>query len=75
MLAEELCGCKAELLSGGLSGNKSAAIVTHLWGRQPVLIPYPVHEQICHYHWLFVTRKKLIFICLCHTYIILTFLV
>ncbi|TKS80972.1 UPF0692 protein C19orf54 -like protein [Collichthys lucidus] len=40
LLAEEVCGCKAELLSGGLSDNNAAAIVTHLWRRQPVLIPY-----------------------------------
>ncbi|KAL7400658.1 hypothetical protein ABVT39_015617 [Epinephelus coioides] len=40
LLAEEVCGCKAELLSGGLSGDNAAAIITHLWGRQPVLIPY-----------------------------------
>lgn len=41
LLAEEVCGCKAKLLSGGLSGNNAAAIISHLWGRQPVLIPYP----------------------------------
>ena len=41
LLAEEVCGCKAELLSGGLSGNNAATIITHLWGGQPVLIPYP----------------------------------
>uniref|UniRef100_UPI0037E8DF0A actin maturation protease n=1 Tax=Semicossyphus pulcher TaxID=241346 RepID=UPI0037E8DF0A len=40
LLAEEVCGCKAELLSGGLSGKNAATIITHLWGRQPVLIPY-----------------------------------
>ncbi|KAI3354239.1 hypothetical protein L3Q82_018774, partial [Scortum barcoo] len=40
LLAEEVCGCKAELLSGGLSGENAATIITHLWGRQPVLIPY-----------------------------------
>lgn len=40
LLAEEVCGCEAELLCGGLSGNNAAAIITHLWGRQPVLIPY-----------------------------------
>ncbi|KAG7479725.1 hypothetical protein JOB18_033590 [Solea senegalensis] len=40
LLAEEICGCKAELLSGGLSGNNAATIVKHLWERQPVLIPY-----------------------------------
>ncbi|KAM6987718.1 actin maturation protease isoform 1-T2 [Tautogolabrus adspersus] len=40
LLAEEVCGCRAELLSGGLSGNNAATIIAHLWGRQPVLIPY-----------------------------------
>uniref|UniRef100_A0AAQ4QB98 Actin maturation protease n=1 Tax=Gasterosteus aculeatus aculeatus TaxID=481459 RepID=A0AAQ4QB98_GASAC len=40
LLAEEVCGCKAELLSGGIRGDNAAAIITHLWGRQPVLIPY-----------------------------------
>ncbi|KAM4742684.1 actin maturation protease [Anableps anableps] len=40
LLAEELCVCKAELLSGGLSGRNSAAIIKHLWSGQPVLIPY-----------------------------------
>ncbi|XP_034556835.1 UPF0692 protein C19orf54 homolog [Notolabrus celidotus] len=40
LLAEEVCGCKADLLSGGLSGNNMETIITHLWGRQPVLIPY-----------------------------------
>lgn len=41
LLAEEVCGCKAELLSGGLSGRNRATIIKHLWGGQPVLIPYP----------------------------------
>lgn len=40
LLAEEVCGCKADLLSGGLCGNNAETIITHLWGRQPVLIPY-----------------------------------
>ncbi|XP_078480458.1 actin maturation protease [Lampetra planeri] len=40
LLAEEVCGCEAELLSGGLSGSNAEAIIAHLWGRQPVLIPY-----------------------------------
>ncbi|KAM9853707.1 actin maturation protease isoform 2-T3 [Aulostomus maculatus] len=40
LLAEEVCSCKAELLSGGLNGNNAGTIITHLWGRQPVLIPY-----------------------------------
>ncbi|KAM6933029.1 actin maturation protease [Xenentodon cancila] len=39
LLAEEVCGCRSELLSGGLSGN-DATIITHLWGGQPVLVPY-----------------------------------
>lgn len=45
LLAEEVCGCKAELLSGGLSGKNTKAIITHLWGREPVLIPYPRPKQ------------------------------
>lgn len=40
LLAEEVCGCKAELLTGGLSGINAATVIAHLWGRQPVLIPY-----------------------------------
>ncbi|XP_077579039.1 actin maturation protease [Stigmatopora nigra] len=39
-LAEEVCGCKTELLSGGLSGKNTTKIINHLWNRQPVLIPY-----------------------------------
>ncbi|KAF0030394.1 hypothetical protein F2P81_017125 [Scophthalmus maximus] len=45
LLAEEVCGCKAKLLSGGLSGNNAATVITHLWGRQPVLVPYPGAKQ------------------------------
>lgn len=45
LLAEEVCGCKAELLSGGLSGENAATIITHLWRRQPVLIPYPPPKE------------------------------
>ncbi|CAJ1065376.1 UPF0692 protein C19orf54 homolog [Xyrichtys novacula] len=40
LLAEEVCGCKADLLSGGLRASNAESIITHLWGRQPVLIPY-----------------------------------
>ncbi|XP_075997046.1 actin maturation protease [Genypterus blacodes] len=40
LLAEEVCTCTAKLLSGGLSGNNATTIITHLWSRQPVLIPY-----------------------------------
>lgn len=40
LLVEEVCSCKAELLSGGLRDENAASIIKHLWGRQPVLIPY-----------------------------------
>uniref|UniRef100_A0A3B4ALD2 Actin maturation protease n=1 Tax=Periophthalmus magnuspinnatus TaxID=409849 RepID=A0A3B4ALD2_9GOBI len=40
LLAEEICGCKAQLLSGGLRDDNALAIIKHLWDRQPVLIPY-----------------------------------
>jgi hypothetical protein len=42
MLAEEVCGCRAELLSGGMSGDNSTAILKHLADGQPVLIPDPL---------------------------------
>lgn len=45
LLAEEACGCKAELLSGGLDGNNRETIIRHLWKGQPVLIPYPAHQK------------------------------
>lgn len=41
LLAEEACGCKAEVLSGGLDGSNRETIIRHLWRGQPVLIPYP----------------------------------
>lgn len=40
LLAEEVCCCKAELLSGGLRGDNARSIIKHLWSQQPVLIPY-----------------------------------
>ncbi|XP_029570362.1 actin maturation protease isoform X2 [Salmo trutta] len=40
MLAEEVCGCRAELLSGGMSGDNSTAVLKHLADGQAVLIPY-----------------------------------
>lgn len=47
LLAEEVCDCRVQLLSGGLSGINAAAIVTHLWDKQPVLIPNPPsHKRI-----------------------------
>ncbi|KAK7882635.1 hypothetical protein WMY93_028809 [Mugilogobius chulae] len=40
LLAEEICGCKAQVLSGGLRDDNALTIIKHLWDRQPVLIPY-----------------------------------
>lgn len=40
LFAEEVCCCKAELLSGGLRGDNAGSIIKHLWSGQPVLIPY-----------------------------------
>ncbi|XP_072320213.1 actin maturation protease isoform X2 [Eucyclogobius newberryi] len=40
LLAEEICCCRAQLLSGGLRDNNALSIIKHLWDRQPVLIPY-----------------------------------
>lgn len=45
-LAEEVCGCQAELLRGGLSGDNAAAIIRHLWSGQPVLIPYDMDHNL-----------------------------
>uniref|UniRef100_A0A673ZWA9 Actin maturation protease n=1 Tax=Salmo trutta TaxID=8032 RepID=A0A673ZWA9_SALTR len=39
------CACVAELLSGGMSGDNSTAILKHLADGQPVLIPDPL---FCH---------------------------
>ncbi|KAM6954045.1 actin maturation protease-like [Aplochiton taeniatus] len=40
LLAEEVCECKAETLTGGLSSDNSSKILTHVCKGQPVLIPY-----------------------------------
>lgn len=48
LLAEEVCGCRAEVLSGGLGGDNAATVIAHLWRRQPVLIPYPKPITNCH---------------------------
>ncbi|CAL9684031.1 unnamed protein product [Knipowitschia caucasica] len=40
LLAEEICCCKAQLLSGGLRDDNALSVIKHLWDRQPVLIPY-----------------------------------
>ncbi|XP_056126205.1 actin maturation protease isoform X3 [Rhinichthys klamathensis goyatoka] len=39
-LAEEVCGCRVQRLSGGMMGENTAVILKHLAGGQPVLIPY-----------------------------------
>lgn len=40
LLAEEVCVCRVELLSGGINGDNSGTVLTHLCDGQPVLIPY-----------------------------------
>ncbi|CAL8350000.1 unnamed protein product [Arctogadus glacialis] len=40
LLAGEVCGCRADLLTGGMGGANAAAIVAHLRAGKPVLIPY-----------------------------------
>ncbi|KAM6960558.1 LOW QUALITY PROTEIN: actin maturation protease-like [Aplochiton taeniatus] len=39
LLAEEVCECKADTLTGGLSSDNSSNILTHVCKRQPILIP------------------------------------
>ncbi|XP_016317644.1 actin maturation protease isoform X2 [Sinocyclocheilus anshuiensis] len=39
-LAEEVCGCRVQRLSGGMMGENTAVILKHLAGGQPVLVPY-----------------------------------
>ncbi|KPP70547.1 hypothetical protein Z043_110613 [Scleropages formosus] len=40
LLAEEMCGCRAERLTGGMSGPNFGLILKHLASGKPVLIPY-----------------------------------
>ncbi|MBN3310417.1 CS054 protein, partial [Amia calva] len=40
LLAEEVYGCVAELLTGGLGGENQARVIAHLSQGGPVLIPY-----------------------------------
>uniref|UniRef100_A0A3B1J187 Actin maturation protease n=1 Tax=Astyanax mexicanus TaxID=7994 RepID=A0A3B1J187_ASTMX len=40
LLAGEVCGCRVQRLSGGMTGDNSALILKHLMEGQPVLIPY-----------------------------------
>ena len=51
-LAEEVCGCHAEHLSGGMGGANSTRILRHLSAGFPVLIPYPwlPQTQLQGYH-------------------------
>ncbi|XP_055030118.2 actin maturation protease isoform X1 [Misgurnus anguillicaudatus] len=39
-LAEEVCGCRVQILSGGMMGDNSAVILKHLSNGQPILVPY-----------------------------------
>ncbi|XP_056621981.1 actin maturation protease [Triplophysa dalaica] len=39
-LAEELCGCRVQRLSGGMMTDNTTIILKHLSSGQPVLIPY-----------------------------------
>ncbi|TRY88459.1 hypothetical protein DNTS_018884 [Danionella cerebrum] len=39
-LAEDVCGCRVERLSGGMMGENAGIILKHLSNRQPVLVPY-----------------------------------
>ncbi|KAJ8368958.1 hypothetical protein SKAU_G00089860 [Synaphobranchus kaupii] len=40
LLAEEVCGCRTERLSGGMGGANTAHILRHLFAGLPVLVPY-----------------------------------
>ncbi|XP_066541006.1 actin maturation protease [Hoplias malabaricus] len=40
LLAEEVCGCRVQKLSGGMMGDNTALILKHLLDGQPILIPY-----------------------------------
>uniref|UniRef100_A0A3P9A4H2 Actin maturation protease n=1 Tax=Esox lucius TaxID=8010 RepID=A0A3P9A4H2_ESOLU len=43
LLAEEVTGWRAELLSGGMRGDNTKAVLKHLVDGQPVLIPDPLY--------------------------------
>ncbi|KAG7250968.1 hypothetical protein CRUP_000189, partial [Coryphaenoides rupestris] len=40
LLAEEVCSCKADLLTGGMSGDNASTVIAHMCDGKPVLIPY-----------------------------------
>ena len=40
LLAEEVCSCKADLLTGGMSGDNASTIISHVCDGKPILIPY-----------------------------------
>ncbi|XP_026865883.2 UPF0692 protein C19orf54 homolog isoform X1 [Electrophorus electricus] len=48
LLAEEVCGCRVQRLSGGMAGDNAVTIQKHLTGGQPILIPYPYDEDFNH---------------------------
>ncbi|XP_062860957.1 actin maturation protease [Trichomycterus rosablanca] len=39
-LAQEVCGCRVQRLSGGMTGDNVPLILKHLTDGQPILIPY-----------------------------------
>ncbi|KAJ7990443.1 hypothetical protein DPEC_G00300370 [Dallia pectoralis] len=45
LLAEEVTGCRAQLLSGGMTGDNSMAVLQHLADGRPVLIPDPSYDE------------------------------
>ncbi len=45
-LAEEVCGCRVQRLSGGMMGENTAVTLKHLAAGQPVLIPYLYYLHI-----------------------------
>ncbi|KAL7870419.1 hypothetical protein SRHO_G00079160 [Serrasalmus rhombeus] len=40
LLAEEVCGCRVQKLSGGMIGGNAALVLKHLTEGRPILIPY-----------------------------------
>ncbi|XP_043120001.1 UPF0692 protein C19orf54 homolog isoform X2 [Puntigrus tetrazona] len=39
-LAEDVCGCRVQRLSGGMMGENTSVVLEHLAAGQPILIPY-----------------------------------
>ncbi|XP_036441395.1 UPF0692 protein C19orf54 homolog [Colossoma macropomum] len=58
LLAEEVCGCRVQTLSGGMMGDNAALVLKHLTEGRPILIPYdedfnhePCQRQGHKAHW------------------------